>query len=66
MKKFSLLIIAALFAFTMSAQETQNVSHGTVYLKDKASSHWYLGIGGGTNLYNTRSEGGANEDFGYR
>ncbi len=66
MKKFSLLLISALIAFTMSAQETQNVSNGTVYLKDKASSHWYMGLGGGTNLYMTEGENDASADFGKR
>ena len=66
MKKFSLLLISALIAFTMSAQETQNVSNGTVYLKDKASDHWYIGIGGGTNLYMTKGENNASADFGKR
>ena len=63
MKKFSLLLISALIAFTMSAQETKNVSNGTVYLKDKAKDHWYIGIGGGTNLYMTKGENDAKADF---
>lgn len=66
MKKFSLLLITALVAFSMSAQEVQNVSNGTVYLKDKASDHWYLGLGGGTNLYFTKGENDANASFGDR
>ena len=66
MKKFSLLLITALFAFGMSAQEVQNVSNGTVYLKDKASDHWYIGLGGGTNLYFTKGENDADGDFGDR
>ena len=66
MKKFSLLLIAALFAFGMSAQEVQNVSNGTVYLKDKASDHWYIGLGGGTNLYLTKAENDADASFGDR
>ena len=66
MKKFSLLLITALFAFGMSAQEVQNVSNGTVYLKDKASDHWYIGLGGGTNLYFTKGENDAKADFGKR
>jgi len=37
MKKFGLLLFSALVAFSISAQEVQNVSHGTVYLKNKAS-----------------------------
>ena len=64
MKKFSLLLITALFAFGMSAQEVQNVSNGTVYLKDKASDHWYIGLGGGTNLYFTKAENDAGASFG--
>ena len=63
MKKFNLLLISALVALTISAQDAQNVSNGTVYLKDKASSHWYMGIGGGTNVYNTRSERHAGGKF---
>lgn len=66
MKKFSLLLISALIAFTMSAQETKNVSNGTVYLKDKAKDHWYIGIGGGTNLYMTKGENDAKANFGDR
>ena len=66
MKKFSLLLITALFAFGMSAQEVQNVSNGTVYLKDKASDHWYIGLGGGTNLYLTKAENDADASFGDR
>lgn len=63
MKKFSLLLVMTLVAFCMSAQEVQNVSHGTVYLKDKASDHWYIGLGGGTNLYFTKGENDAKADF---
>ena len=54
MKKFSLLLITALVAFSMSAQEVQNVSHGTVYLKNKASDNWFIGLGGGVNTYNMK------------
>ncbi|WP_418892695.1 OmpA family protein [Limibacterium fermenti] len=54
MKKFSLLLISALVAFSISAQEVQNVSHGTVYLKNKASDNWFLGLGGGVNTYNMK------------
>lgn len=54
MKKFSLLLISALVAIGMSAQEVQNVSNGTVYLKDKASDHWFIGLGGGVNTYNMK------------
>ncbi len=63
MKKFSLLLITALVAFSMSAQEVQNVSHGNVYLKNKASDNWYLGLGGGTNLYFTNGENDADANF---
>lgn len=66
MKKVKLLFISALIAFGLNAQESQNVSHGTVYLKDKASSHWYMGIGGGTNIYVTKSENDASASFGKR
>ena len=66
MKKFSLLLISALVAFGISAQEVQNVSHGTVYLKNKASDNWFMGIGGGTNLYLTKGENDAKADFGKR
>ena len=54
MKKFSLLLISALVAFSISAQEVQNVSHGTVYLKNKASDNWFMGLGGGINTYNMK------------
>ena len=66
MKKFSLLLFSALIAFSISAQEVQNVSHGTVYLKNKASDNWYIGLGGGTNLYMTKGENDADADFGDR
>ena len=66
MKKFSLLLFTALLAFSISAQEVQNVSHGTVYLKNKASDNWYMGIGGGTNLYMTKGENDADASFGDR
>lgn len=66
MKKFSLLLFTALLAFSISAQEVQNVSHGTVYLKNKASDNWYIGLGGGTNLYMTTGESDADAAFGDR
>ena len=66
MKKFSLLLFSALIAFSISAQEVQNVSEGTVYLKNKASDNWYMGIGGGTNLYMTKGENDADASFGDR
>ncbi len=66
MKKFGLLLFSALVAFSISAQEVQNVSHGTVYLKNKASDNWYIGLGGGTNLYMTKGENDADASFGDR
>ncbi|MCE5179419.1 MAG: OmpA family protein [Porphyromonadaceae bacterium] len=66
MKKFSLLLFSALVAFSISAQEVQNVSHGTVYLKNKASDNWYIGLGGGTNIYTTTGESDADASFGDR
>ncbi|HBT86200.1 MAG: OmpA family protein [Fermentimonas sp.] len=66
MKKFSLLLFTALVAFSISAQEVQNVSQGTVYLKNKASDNWYIGLGGGTNLYMTQGENDADANFGDR
>lgn len=66
MKKFSLLLFTALVAFSLSAQEVQNVSHGTVYLKNKGSDNWYIGLGGGTNLYMTKGESDADANFGDR
>ncbi|SDZ81908.1 OmpA family protein [Porphyromonadaceae bacterium KH3R12] len=66
MKKFGLLLFSALVAFSISAQEVQNVSHGTVYLKNKASDNWYIGLGGGTNLYMTKGENDADANFGDR
>ncbi|MDR1516713.1 MAG: OmpA family protein [Dysgonamonadaceae bacterium] len=66
MKKLSLLFMFALVAFGLSAQEVQNVSNGTVYLRDKASDHWYIGLGGGTNLYFTKAENDAKASYGDR
>ena len=66
MKKFSLLLFTALLAFGMNAQEVQNVSEGTVYLKNKASDNWYMGIGGGTNIYLTTGESDADAGLGDR
>jgi len=37
-----------------------------VYLKNKASDNWYIGLGGGTNLYMTKGENDANASFGDR
>lgn len=66
MKKFGLLLFSALVAFSISAQEVQNVSHGTVYLKNKGSDNWYMGLGGGTNIYTTKPENKADAGFGDR
>lgn len=66
MKKFSLFFMSALIAFSISAQDALNVSHGTVYLKNKGSDNWYMGLGGGTNLYSTKGESDAKADFGDR
>lgn len=63
MKKLSLLLFAVLVALGVSAQEVRNVSNGTVYLKDKGSDHWYIGLGGGVSLYNTTGENNANAEF---
>lgn len=54
MKKFSLLLISALITFSISAQEVQNVSNGTVYLKNKASDNWFMGLAGGVNTFNMK------------
>jgi len=51
MKKISLFLISALVVFGLSAQELQNVSHGDVYLKNKASANWFMSLAGGTNSY---------------
>jgi outer membrane protein OmpA-like peptidoglycan-associated protein len=61
-----LLLFSALIAFSVSAQEVQNVSHGTVYLKNKASDNWYIGLGGGTTIYITGGEFDADASFGKR
>lgn len=66
MKRFSLLLFTALVAFSISAQEGQNVSNGTVYLKNKASDNWYIGLGGGTNLYFNDTENNSDASFGDR
>lgn len=66
MKKLSLLLFTALVAFSLSAQEAQNVSNGTVYLKNKGSDNWYMGLGGGTNLYMTKGEKDAGASLGDR
>ena len=51
MKKISLLLMSILVAFGISAQETQNVSHGDVYLKNKGSDNWFMTIAGGANTF---------------
>lgn len=51
MKKISLLLMSILVVFGLSAQEMQNVSHGDVYLKNKASDNWFMSLAGGTNMY---------------
>ncbi len=43
--------MSVLVAFGISAQETQNVSHGDVYLKNKGSDNWFMSLAGGTNMY---------------
>ncbi len=63
MKKLSLLLFTVLVALGVSAQEVKNSSNGTVYLKDKATDHWFMGISGGTNLYMTKGENDADADF---
>ena len=51
MKKISLLLMSILVAFGLFAQESQNVSHGDIYLKNKASDNWFMSVAGGTNMY---------------
>ncbi len=51
MKKISLLLMSILVAFGISAQETQNVSHGDVYLKNKGSDNWFMTLAGGANTF---------------
>ena len=61
MKKISLLLMSVLVAFGISAQETQNVSHGDVFLKNKASDNWFMSLAGGTNMY--FGSGSKDQDF---
>ena len=61
MKKISLLLMSILVAFGISAQETQNVSHGDVYLKNKATDNWFMSVGGGANMY--FGTGSSDQDF---
>jgi outer membrane protein OmpA-like peptidoglycan-associated protein/uncharacterized protein YaiE (UPF0345 family) len=63
MKKFSLLLVSALVAFSISAQEVQNVSNGTVFLRNKGSDNWYMGLGGGTNMYLNKGINDQSPDF---
>ena len=61
MKKISLFLISALVVFGLNAQEFQNVSHGDVYLKNKASDNWFMSLAGGTNMY--FGSGSKDQDF---
>lgn len=61
MKKISLLLMLALVAFGIDAQESQNVSHGDVYLKNKFSDNWFMSVAGGTNMY--FGSGSSDADF---
>ena len=51
MKKISLLLMTILVAFSISAQETENVSHGDIYLKNKGTDNWFMSLAGGTNTF---------------
>lgn len=66
MKKFSFLIFATLIAFSIGAQEVQNISQGTMYLKNKGSDNWYISLGSGTNFYTTKTEKDAGASLGDR
>ncbi len=61
MKKISLLLMSILVAFGISAQETENVSHGDIYLKNKATDNWFMTLGGGANMY--FGSGSSDQDF---
>ena len=61
MKKISLFLISALVVFGLNAQELQNVSHGDLYLKNKASDNWFMSLAGGTNMY--FGSGSKDQDF---
>ena len=63
MKKLGLLFISALVAFSVSAQEVQNVSHGCVFLRNRGSDNWFMQLGGGTNMYFTQGINDASPDF---
>ncbi len=43
--------MSILVAFGLFAQESQNVSHGDIYLKNKASDNWFMSVAGGTNVF---------------
>lgn len=62
MKKFSLLLILALAAITMNAQE-QRVSDKPVYFSNSAKDNWFITLGGGTNMYITKGDNDADVDF---
>ena len=51
MKKISLLLMSILVAFGISAQETENVSHGDIYLKNKGTDNWFMTVAGGANTF---------------
>ena len=51
MRKNILTLMLVFVVFALSAQESQNVSHGEVFLKNKASDNWFMSIAGGTNSY---------------
>ena len=51
MKKNILFFIFSFAVIALNAQHTQNVSHGDVYLKNKATDNWFISLAGGTNSY---------------
>ena len=61
MKKISLLLMTILVAFSISAQETENVSHGDIYLKNKGTDNWFMSLAGGTNTF--WGKGSKDQDF---
>ena len=63
MKKLSLLFISALLGFSVFASELQNVSHGTVYLRNRGADNWFMQLGGGTNMYFNHRENDFGTDF---
>lgn len=65
MKKINLFLLAVLVVFSITAQE-RTVSNGTVYQRNRASDNWYIGLGGGTNIYTTDSENSLDANFGDR